>query len=227
VVVDERNPRTCHRARLRARLLSPPQLSDDVVRCHVRRHVNAIFLRDACQVGRGKHRRAALIRGGNDLQRFRRERRVHATRPGGRCHARLEFSEKLVHCGTRYRVPTRVTKRRAASAHRDQVTATVRQVADGETPNRTNAPRQPTDAVPGASHPKPRNLLPTRLRVQEGRHLAAALEALSTAYAFRPPTGRGISSTRDGQARSRWARRSSYAGLTAQLNPPARVVPLP
>src|SRR5205823_1471407 len=82
----------------------------DVVRCHVRRHVNAIFLRDARQIRRGKHRRAALIRGGNDLQRFRRERRVHATRPGGRGHARLEFSEKLVHCGTRYRVPTRVTK---------------------------------------------------------------------------------------------------------------------
>jgi hypothetical protein len=34
---------------------------------------------------------------------------VHATRPGGRGHARLEFSEKLVHRGTRYRVPTRVT----------------------------------------------------------------------------------------------------------------------
>ena len=66
---DERNPRTCHWARLRARLLSPPQLSDDVVRCHVRQHINAIFLRDACQIGRGKHRRAAMIRGGNDLQR--------------------------------------------------------------------------------------------------------------------------------------------------------------
>jgi hypothetical protein len=109
----------------------------------------------------------------------------------------------------------------------DQVPATVRQVADGETPYRTDAPSQTTDAVPGAPHPKPRNLLPPRLRVQEARHSAAALEALSTAYAFRPPTGRGISSTRDGQARSRWARRSSYAGLTAQLNPPARVVPLP
>ena len=57
--------------------------------------------------GRCKHRRAAIIRRGNDLQRFRRERRVHATRPGGRGHARLEFSEKLVHCATRYRVPTR------------------------------------------------------------------------------------------------------------------------
>jgi len=32
-----------------------------------------------------------MIRGGNDLQRFRRERRVHATRPGGRGQARLEF----------------------------------------------------------------------------------------------------------------------------------------
>lgn len=61
-----------------------------------------------------------MIRGGNDLQRFRRERRVHATRPGGRGHARLEFSEKLVHRGTRYRVPTRVTKMRGASAHRDR-----------------------------------------------------------------------------------------------------------
>lgn len=61
-----------------------------------------------------------MIRGGNDLQRFRRERRVHATRPGGRGHARLEFSEKLVHCGARYRVPTRVTKMRGASAHRDR-----------------------------------------------------------------------------------------------------------
>src|SRR4030088_1234881 len=61
-----------------------------------------------------------MIRGGNDLQRSRRERRVHATRPGGRGHARLEFSEKLVQCGTRYGVPTRVTKMRGASAHRDR-----------------------------------------------------------------------------------------------------------
>ena len=66
-----------------------------------------------------------MIRGGNDLQRFRRERRVHATRPGGRGHARLEFSEKLVHCGTRYRVPTRVRKmcgasKRTATGDRDR-----------------------------------------------------------------------------------------------------------
>ena len=85
-----------------------------------------------------------MIRGGNDLQRFRRERRVHATRPGGRGHARLEFSEKLVHCGARYRVPTRVTKMRDASAHRDQVTATVRQVADGETTGRMRRASPPT-----------------------------------------------------------------------------------
>ena len=55
-----------------------------------------------------------MIRGGNDLQRFRRERRVHATRPRGLGHARLEFSEKVVHRGTRYRLPTRVTKMRGA-----------------------------------------------------------------------------------------------------------------
>ena len=91
-----------------------------------------------------------MIRGGNDLQRFRRERRVHATRPGGRGHARLEFSEKLVHCGARYRVPTRVTKMRDASAHRDQVTATVRQVADGETTGRMRRASPPTGLLVSA-----------------------------------------------------------------------------
>ncbi len=59
-----------------------------------------------------------LIRGGNDLQRFRRERRVHAICPGGRSHARLEFSEKLIHCGAHSTgIPARVTKIRDASAH--------------------------------------------------------------------------------------------------------------
>jgi hypothetical protein len=64
---------------------------------------------------------------------------VHATRPGGRGHARLEFSEKLVHCDTRYRVPTRLTKMRDASAHRD------REAACRRRDFRADAPRQPTD----------------------------------------------------------------------------------
>jgi hypothetical protein len=75
---------------------------------------------------------------------------VHATRPGRRGHARLEFSEKLVHCGARYRVPTRVTKMRDASAHRDQVTATVRQVADGETTGRMRRASPPTGLLVSA-----------------------------------------------------------------------------
>jgi hypothetical protein len=77
-----------------------------------------------------------LSGGGNDLQGFRCERRVHPISPRGRNHTRLEFSEKLVHCGAQTTgFPAGATKIRGRlGAHRSFIVHVCRgDTVDGRT----------------------------------------------------------------------------------------------